>query len=82
VSVMNQPSPSASIQVLTGKQTGNTFPISKTTITIGRAQDNDIILENDTVSRYHAHIVYDGSQWNIEKLALKNVVSVNGHDIQ
>jgi ABC transport system ATP-binding/permease protein len=82
VNVINQPPPSTSIQVLTGKQAGNTFAISKAIITIGRAQDNDIILENDTVSRYHARIIHDGAQWNIEKLALSNVVSINGQPIQ
>ncbi len=82
MNVINQPLPSTSIQILTGKQVGNTFAISKAIITIGRAQDNDIILENDTVSRYHARIIHDGAQWNIEKLALSNVVSINGQPVQ
>lgn len=38
---------------------------NRTTISIGRSDDNDIVVANPLVSRAHATLVYDGSGWTL-----------------
>lgn len=47
---------------------------------IGRAADNDIVLDDETVSSHHARIMYQGGQWWVEDLASRNGTAVN--DVQ
>lgn len=44
---------------------------------IGRAGDNDIVLDDETVSSHHARIMYQGGQWWVEDLASRNGTEVN-----
>src|SRR6266700_1938838 len=80
--VVNRQPSLASIQFLTGPLAGNTVQISKTTITIGREPGNDIVISDPTVSRQHARLIYNGSQWSIEKLNLQNTLAVNRREVQ
>lgn len=50
-------------------------------LTIGRALDCDLILDNGTVSRRHARIVARGGHWLIEDLGSRAGVVVNGRRI-
>ena len=51
-----------------------------TTLRIGRAPDNDIILDSPSVSRYHAQLEYSsGTQPEITDLGSTNGVFVNGN---
>src|SRR5437588_5317670 len=72
----------ASIRFLTGPLAGSTFPINKPSITIGREQYNDIVISDPSVSRQHARLVNNGTQWSIEKLSPQNVVTVNSRNVQ
>ena len=65
------------IQVLSGAQSGKIFSLDKATATIGRDPNNDIVLNDQTVSRSHARLQQRGSQWSIEKLAAGNSLSIN-----
>ncbi|WP_227021192.1 FHA domain-containing protein [Oceaniferula marina] len=58
------------------------YPIAKTAVRIGRGQDNDLSLKNDSVSRHHAEILNkrDGS-FSITDLDSGNRVYVNGEEI-
>src|SRR2546421_11057595 len=58
------------------------FQISSINIKIGRDSSNDIVLTDPTVSRFHACIAHDGTQWNIEKIAANNSVTINRRDVQ
>ena len=81
--VVNKPAVSGSLKFLTGPLAGSTLPISKPITTIGRDEtSNDIVISDPAVSRHHARIVQNGSQWIVEKLAPQNTVSVNSRDIQ
>jgi pSer/pThr/pTyr-binding forkhead associated (FHA) protein len=44
---------------------------------IGRAADNTIILQEDTVSAHHARLSYQGQQWWLDDLGSKNGTFVN-----
>ncbi|MFM7668534.1 MAG: FHA domain-containing protein, partial [Bacteroidota bacterium] len=45
---------------------------------IGRHSENDIVIEDPTVSRYHARLVKKGGKYYIENLEGRNGVFVNG----
>ena len=49
---------------------------------IGRLVDNDIVLDDDTVSRYHAVIVDTGNSFVITDLQSSNGVDVAGQRIR
>ena len=53
------------------------IPITKSTVTIGRVDKNDIKIENLAVSRQHAKIVQDGDRYIIEDLNSLNGTFVN-----
>ena len=78
----NKPQELASIRFLTGPLAGSTFQITKPIITFGRDPGNDVMISDPTVSRKHAHLVNNGGQWRIEKLAEQNVVTVNQQSVQ
>jgi ABC transport system ATP-binding/permease protein len=82
MNVTNKPQELASIRFLMGPLAGSTFQITKPIITFGRDPGNDIIISDPTVSRKHAHLVNNGGQWRIEKLAEQNVVTVNQQSVQ
>jgi ABC-type multidrug transport system ATPase subunit/pSer/pThr/pTyr-binding forkhead associated (FHA) protein len=74
--------PSFAVKVLAGEQIGITFPLNKSTITIGRDSKNDIVLNDPTVSRLHARLTQQGQSWTIEKLAASNTLKINARDTQ
>lgn len=78
----NRPPGLASIQFLTGPLAGSTFQINKPIITIGREPSNDVVISDPTVSRQHARLVYNGSQWNVEKLNSQNTLAVNKRKVE
>ncbi len=39
------------------------FPLTKPVTSIGRLLNNDITIQNNYVSRYHAQIVYDDNKF-------------------
>lgn len=58
------------------------FDISKPTTTIGRNNDNDLVLAHNAVSRHHAQIIFNGVDFVIEDLDSKNNTFVNGQIVQ
>jgi pSer/pThr/pTyr-binding forkhead associated (FHA) protein len=57
---------------------GRDYRLVGRTIRIGRALDNDIVLEHISVSRYHAMISIANSKMLFEDLKSRNGVRVNG----
>ncbi len=83
MSAVNKPPVLGSIQVLTGPQAGSTFQLSKPVTTIGRdPAQNDIILNDPSISRNHARIVNNGFEWKIENLTQSNTITVNSRSIR
>jgi pSer/pThr/pTyr-binding forkhead associated (FHA) protein len=56
--------------------------LHKFPITIGREKDNDVSIDNLAISRYHAKIFQDGSQYGIEDLNSGNGTFVNDKKVK
>ena len=52
---------------------------SLSTVRIGRAPDNDVVLFSSFVSRYHLEISHDGQQWKILNLGRNGFSPIDGH---
>ncbi|MEK6405661.1 MAG: HD domain-containing phosphohydrolase [Acidobacteriota bacterium] len=72
------------------EQTGLTFrylgeehacPLGAGTLRIGRHEDNDIVLDNPYISRYHAEIISEGSRHLIRDLESTSGTFANGERI-
>jgi len=58
------------------------FPISKEKVSIGRSNDNDLILADNTVSRYHTEIQKRKNGYILADLGSYNGTRLNGKSIQ
>lgn len=60
---------------------GQTFPLAERKNTIGRLEDNHIMLDDSSVSRHHAEINLEGMVFRIQDLKAANGTKVNGQKI-
>ena len=61
---------------------GKEHRLAGSVVTLGRGQDNDIILESPRVSRCHARLDWTGSGYVLEDLGSKNGTWVNGRRLE
>lgn len=59
-----------------------TFPLNKGVTTIGRAQENDIVINNLALSRKHAQVESRGNTYSVVDLGSQNGVFVNGEKVR
>jgi len=52
------------------------------TFKVGRASDNDIVMEESTISRYHAKLQYEKGSWYISDLDSTHGTFLNGISVQ
>lgn len=57
------------------------IPLDKPVLTVGRKPDNDIVLDNATVSGHHCKIYEAGGTWFVEDLNSTNGTYVNGKKV-
>jgi len=83
--ISDEPPTLSWLVALNGARRGKLYRINKAGLTIGRAEDNDIVLDDETISRHHARLVIEpgiGSpQVYIQDTASINGVFVNGERI-
>ncbi|HXZ03896.1 MAG TPA: FHA domain-containing protein, partial [Ktedonobacteraceae bacterium] len=65
-----------------GRFQGQKLALSRTVISIGREEDNDIWLDDETSSRYHAELAWDSGQAYITDCDSLNGVLLNGRRIR
>lgn len=72
------------LRFISGKYTGSAeFPlVANQEVIVGRANDLQMVLVEDMVSRRHARIFWDGDQIQIEDLGSTNGTFVNGEKIK
>ncbi|NJN93367.1 MAG: FHA domain-containing protein [Anaerolineales bacterium] len=71
------PSMAPKLEVIRGENVGETYKVKLTT-RIGREQDNDIIILDPKMSRYHAQISMEAGQWLLTDLGSSNHTYLNG----
>jgi len=69
------------LRFLRGRFQGRVVDVPETGMSIGRSGDNDLVLDDDGVSRHHCRIVFSGGRWLVEDLNSTNGVRVNGRQI-
>ena len=72
------PEGSAMLIALSGPSRGARFLLNSNLTTIGRAVENEIFLDDVTVSRKHAEIVREGNSYSIKDLGSLNGTYVDG----
>lgn len=80
--VMPSGSDSLRMELMFGSQRGKIYTIGKEGATIGRKEDNSIVLSDQTVSSYHAKISYIDGVFIIEDLGSTNGMYINGNRVQ
>jgi pSer/pThr/pTyr-binding forkhead associated (FHA) protein len=60
------------VAVIDGPLTGMSVALSSLPITIGRADDSTIVINDDYVSSHHARLVPNGAKWLLEDLGSTN----------
>ncbi len=59
-----------------------TFDLTRSTVRIGRALDNDLIIEDPRVSRHHAQLRYRYGRYILQDLGSRGGSTVNGFAVQ
>ncbi len=62
-----------------GEDIGRRFDLDTTQLTVGRGSDNDMVLNDPMVSRYHAVVKRQGSGYLVIDLGSSNPVVINEH---
>jgi len=70
------------LEVVSGANAGAVVMLRAGKTRLGACEDNDLILTDTTVSRYHAEILVDGRRIEIEDLHSTNGTFVNGGPVQ
>ncbi len=65
------------LHILSGQLEGKTFDLLEERVTVGRAVDNTIRLEDGTVSHHHAMFVLEGDCYKLRDLNSTNGTRVN-----
>lgn len=65
-----------------GRFQGQRLALNRQVMSIGREEDNDIWLDDDTASRYHAELTWDAGQAYITDCDSMNGVLLNGRRIR
>jgi predicted component of type VI protein secretion system len=74
--------PLITVRILEGLERGRVFQDLQAPVSIGREEDNDIQLNDDRVSRFHAKLQVDGDRVILTDLDSTNGTRVNGHPVQ
>jgi pSer/pThr/pTyr-binding forkhead associated (FHA) protein len=69
------------LTVVAGPHSGRRYSLPHDRARLGRGMDNEIVLEDPRVSRYHAEIYLRGSEWVLRDLGSTNGTYVNGYGV-
>jgi DNA-binding response OmpR family regulator len=78
---MSEQKEAALLLWMEGEEIRGRWPLTKQAITIGRWEDNDVLVDDRWVSRHHAQVRREGEQYVVEDLDSKNGTFVNGRRI-
>lgn len=72
----------AVLKVMTGKDSGREFEITKATMVIGRGEDADIVITDSSASRRHAVVIFRNLEFRIRDLDSSNGTFLNGSEVK
>ncbi len=76
---LTEPEPPAKVLVFSDDKSGEvSYPIGPGEVSIGRSQDNDIVLTEGKISRRHAKVVFEEGSFFLVDLGSSNGTYVNG----
>ena len=64
-----------------GTLKGRVVRVPEGGLTLGRAPDNDIVVNDDGVSRYHARLLFEGGTLWLQDAGSRNGIFVNGNRV-
>jgi serine phosphatase RsbU (regulator of sigma subunit) len=71
----------AELTIAGGDGSKQRYPLSKETVTVGRARSSDVFLPDQWLSRHHAEIRRRGDEFYLSDLASKNGTLLNGERV-
>ena len=77
-SAPRQPGEMARLKIVQGPDYGSVYIITASKVTIGRGDENDIVISDLKASRVHASITFTERGWNIQDLGSSNGLLHNG----
>lgn len=75
------PTSPAQLHLSGGQESPWEFPIDRDSIAIGRAPDNDLVLNDPLVSRHHARLTQKGNRYILRDLDSRDGTYVNGEKL-
>lgn len=70
--------PNAQLVVVEGASRGVVIDLGVQPTTIGRREDNFVVLNSTAVSKYHAQILFENGRYSIQDMQSTNGILVNG----
>ena len=80
--VARQTGEKARLKVVRGPDLGVVYVITGNRATIGRGEDNDIVLSDLKASRRHAELVFTGDGWQVNDMGSVNGFAYNGKTVK
>ncbi|MBL9130451.1 MAG: FHA domain-containing protein [Verrucomicrobiaceae bacterium] len=70
------------IQYTTPGGASGALELTAERMTLGRADDNQLVITDDSVSSHHGEVVFDGNAWYITDLGSTNGTKVGGQRVE
>ncbi len=71
-----------SIQFTTPSGSSGLLEITAERMSLGRADDNQLVLADDSVSSHHGEVSFDGAMWIFTDLGSTNGTKINGERVE
>jgi DNA-binding NtrC family response regulator len=68
--------------LLDTERAGSVFPLTRESLRVGKAQDNDIVIDHPTVSRNHAVVSRQGDRFLVQDLGSTNGTFLDGAQVR
>jgi pSer/pThr/pTyr-binding forkhead associated (FHA) protein len=72
----------AKIVALTGRHTGQEYPLVRERLTLGRGPGVDLVFDNPAISRQHAAVEFVDGAFQVRDLGSTNGLMLNGRPVQ